>query len=195
MSLASIRAQLQSIPIPTTSFEGQTIIVTGANTGLGLEAVRHFARLNAARIILAVRSIHKGEAAKKTVVIPPGNKTVLEVWQIDMSNYDSIKAFARKCNSLDRLDVVLANAGVLRNTFEAAEGTEITIATNVIGTFLLALNLFPILRKSGSKTGKTSRLVVTSSVVHENVCSCPLGKIVVANKSGKIRRTERTLYL
>jgi len=167
-SLFALRSQLQSIPVPTASFAGQTIIVTGSNTGLGLEAVRHFVRLDAARIIMAVRSIQKGEDAKRTINIPPNNKTVVEVWQVDMSNYDSIKAFAQKCNSLDRLDVVLANAGVLRNTFEAAEGTEITIVVNVIGTFLLALNLFPILRRSGANTGQTSRLVITSSIVHEN---------------------------
>jgi len=168
-SIAAVRAQLQSIPVPTASFAGQTIIVTGSNTGLGLEAVRHFLRLDAARVILAVRSIQKGEDAKNTIEIPPNNKAVIEVWQVDMSDYDSIKAFANKCNSLDRLDVVIENAGVLRNTYEAAEGTEITIAVNVIGIFLLALNLFPILRNSGAKTGQTSRLVITSSVVHENV--------------------------
>ncbi|KAL6885428.1 hypothetical protein GGI43DRAFT_419089 [Trichoderma evansii] len=167
-SIDAIRAQLQPIPLPTRSFAGQTIVVTGSNTGLGLEAARHFVRLNATRVILAVRSIKKGEDAKASIEASTDRQNVVEVWQIDMSNYNSIKAFAVRCNSLDRLDVVVANAGVLRNTYEASEGTEITIKVNVIGTALLAFNLFPMLRRSKMRTGETARLVITSSVVHEN---------------------------
>ncbi|KAH6959608.1 hypothetical protein BKA56DRAFT_600649 [Ilyonectria sp. MPI-CAGE-AT-0026] len=164
----AFRGQSESIPIPTTSFAGQTIIVTGSNTGLGLEAARHFVRLDAGRIILAVRSVEKGEAAKASIEASSGRKSVIEVWQLEMDKYDSIKAFALRCDSLDRLDVVVENAGVLRNTYEESEGTEISIKVNVIGTFLLALSLFPILRRSRTKTGQTSRLVITSSSVHFN---------------------------
>ncbi|KAK0130412.1 hypothetical protein ONS96_000932 [Cadophora gregata f. sp. sojae] len=166
--LAALRAQRQTIPVPTQSFAGQTIIVSGSNTGLGLEAARHFVRLDAAKVILAVRSIKKGDDAKSSIEQTTGKKNVVEVWQVDMSNYESIKAFVEKCESLDRLDVLLANAGVLKNTFESAEGTEITIAVNVIGTFLLVLSLFPILRKSQQTTGVTPRVTITSSIVHEN---------------------------
>lgn len=169
-SISAIRAQLQPIPLPTQSFADQTIIVTGSNTGLGFEAALHFVRLNAARVILAVRSVKKGEDAKASIETSTNRKNVIEVWQVDMSDYDSIKAFATRCESLDRLDAVIANAGVLRNTYEESDGTEITIKVNVIGTFLLAINLFPVLRRSGAKVGKASRLVVTSSVMHEEVC-------------------------
>ncbi|KAJ9139080.1 Retinol dehydrogenase 12 [Pleurostoma richardsiae] len=169
-SLAAIRAQLRPIPVPTTSFAGQTVIVTGSNTGLGLEAARHFVRLDAARVILAVRSVKKGESAQASIEASTNRKDVVEVWQVDMSDYDSIRNFTIRCGSLDRLDVVIANAGVLRNTYEESGGTEITIKVNVIGTFLLVLNLLPILRKSRERTGQTARLVITSSVVHENAC-------------------------
>ena len=55
--LAMIRSQLfASLEYPTTSCEGKTIIVTGSNTGLGKEAARHFARLGADKVILAVRN-------------------------------------------------------------------------------------------------------------------------------------------
>jgi len=167
--LAAIRAQRQKIPVPTQSFAGQTIIVTGSNTGLGLEAAIHFVRLDAAKVILAVRSVKKGEDAKTFIEEKTGKKNVVEVWQVDMSSYDSIKAFAKNCGSLDRLDVLLANAGVLKNTFDSAEGTEITITVNVIGTFLLILNLLPLLRKSKQTTGMTPRVTITSSILHESV--------------------------
>ncbi|KIL86314.1 hypothetical protein FAVG1_10712 [Fusarium avenaceum] len=164
----AFRGQLEHIPLPTTSFLGQTIIVTGSNTGLGLEAARHFVRLDAEAVILAVRSLEKGEAAKASIEASTKRKNVVHVWQLEMDKYDSIKSFASRCHSLERLDAVVENAGVLRNTYEASEGTEISIKINVIGTFLLALNLFPVLRKSYQKTGRTPRLVITSSSVHYN---------------------------
>ncbi|KAG4434266.1 hypothetical protein IFR05_010256 [Cadophora sp. M221] len=167
-SYSDFRDQRTPIPMPTQSFAGQTIIVTGSNTGLGLEAARHFVRLNAAKVILAVRSIKKGEDAKASIEQTTGKKNVVEVWQLDMSNYETIKSFAKNCGSLDRIDVLLANAGVLRNTFEAAEGTEISIAVNVIGTFLLILDMLPLLRKSRQKTGETPRVTITSSVLHKS---------------------------
>lgn len=116
------------LTIPSsTSFAGQTIIVTGSNTGLGLEATRHFVRLDAARVILAVRPVKKGEDDKASIEASTNHKNVVEVWQVDMSNYDSIKAFAKKCNSLDRLDVVVTNTGILRHIYEECEGTEISV--------------------------------------------------------------------
>jgi retinol dehydrogenase-12 len=53
---------------PTTSCANQTITVTGANIGLGREAARHFARLGAAKVILAVRNTEAGEEAKNSIV-------------------------------------------------------------------------------------------------------------------------------
>ncbi|KAF4963965.1 hypothetical protein FSARC_8067 [Fusarium sarcochroum] len=164
----AFRGQLESIPVPTSSFKGQTIIVTGSNTGLGLEAANHFVRLDAEVVILAVRSLKRGEAAKASIESSTGRKGVVQVWQLEMDKYDSIKAFASGCNSLERLDVVVENAGVLRNTYEESEGTEISIKVNVIGTFLLALSLFPVLRKSYERIDRVSRLVITSSSVHYN---------------------------
>jgi NAD(P)-dependent dehydrogenase (short-subunit alcohol dehydrogenase family) len=168
-SIAAIRAQLRSIPVPGTSFAGQTVIITGSNTGLGLEAARHFVRLDAARVVLAVRSLSKGEDAKASIEASTNRKNVVEVWQLDMADYSSIKSFAAKCSSLERLDVVIANAGILKTTFEESDGVEVTIKVNVIGTFLLSISLFSILRNSRRKTGQTPRLVVTSSVMHEEV--------------------------
>ncbi|CZT49493.1 related to enoyl-CoA hydratase/isomerase [Rhynchosporium secalis] len=56
-----------TLPYPTTDFTGETIIVTGSNTGLGQEAAQHFVALGAAKVILACRSIEKGESAKSKI--------------------------------------------------------------------------------------------------------------------------------
>ncbi|KAG9500698.1 hypothetical protein J7337_006377 [Fusarium musae] len=188
----AFRGQLEHIPIPTTSFQGQTIIVTGSNTGLGLEAARHFVRLDADIVILAVRSLERGEAAKASIEASTKRKNVVQVWQLEMDKYDSIKSFASRCNTLERLDVVVENAGILRNTYEESEGTEITIKVNVIGTFLLALNLFPILRRSYEKTRRVPRLVITSSAVHYNGLPrylLSIAKTLVARKTEEGSRT------
>jgi retinol dehydrogenase-12 len=50
-----LRSQFAHLPYPTKKFTGQTIIVTSSNVGLGLEAARHFVRLDAAKVIIAVR--------------------------------------------------------------------------------------------------------------------------------------------
>lgn len=50
-------------PVVTADLEGKTVIITGANTGLGFEAAKHFARMNPGRLILACRSQQKGDAA------------------------------------------------------------------------------------------------------------------------------------
>lgn len=163
-------SQFFHVPEQNQSFASKTIIVTGSNIGLGLEAARHFVNLNAARVILAVRSIKKGEDAKADIEASTGKVGVVEVWQLDMSNYSNIQEFAKKAQSLDRLDAVVENAGVAMQTYESAEGTEITVAINVIGTFLLAANLLPILRKSAEKTGEVPRLAIVSSEVHSWVC-------------------------
>ncbi|GKT95449.1 retinol dehydrogenase 12 [Colletotrichum tofieldiae] len=187
----AFRGQLESIPVPTTLFSGQTIVVTGSNTGLGYEAAKHFVRLDAKKVILAVRSVKKGEAARATIEASTGRKAVIEVWQLEMDDYDSIKAFATRCNSLDRLDAVVENAGVLRNTFEASERVEISVKVNVIGTFLLALNLFSVLRRSHEKTGQMPRLVITSSSVHYNPASAPFYRRLLESDGSEAKFRER----
>lgn len=71
---------------PTTDCTGRTIIVTGANTGLGKEAVRHLVQLNAERVILTSRVASKGEAAAKDIEQTTGRKGVVEVWDLDLES-------------------------------------------------------------------------------------------------------------
>lgn len=146
------------LPYPTADFTGQTVIVTGANTGLGLEAARHFVRLNASLVILAVRTITKGEAAALDITASTGTtKSRIEVWQLDLSSHDSIKAFTSRVNTLDRLDVFVQNAGILTLKFARVEGEESTIAINVTNATLLALSVLPKLRESAAQHGTKGR--------------------------------------
>ncbi|KAK3671066.1 hypothetical protein LTR78_009027 [Recurvomyces mirabilis] len=154
-------------PQPTSSFEGQTVIVTGGNAGLGREASRHMAQLNAQRLIIACRTVSKGEEAKKWILEQTSSRTNIEVWQLNMSDYGSVKAFAQRAKGLERLDAVLENAGSWPTRFEMLEGHEATITVNVISTCLLAYLLLPKLEETGRKHGITTRLSIVSSDLHK----------------------------
>jgi NAD(P)-dependent dehydrogenase (short-subunit alcohol dehydrogenase family) len=156
-----------SLADPTSSFENQTIIITGSNVGLGYEAAKKFIRLGASRLIMAVRSVDKGNAAKARIEQDTGITGRIEVWPLDMSSYDSIKAFAEKASThLDRIDVALLNAGVHNRYYEQSPyGWEGTLQVNTLSTILLALLLIPKLKSS--KTSKhTAILEITSSGRH-----------------------------
>ncbi|KAK5173287.1 uncharacterized protein LTR77_001968 [Saxophila tyrrhenica] len=168
--MAFLKSQLLfKPPYPTTSFSSQTIIVTGSNTGLGREAARHFSRLDAAKLILAVRNTTAGEAAKKDILSTTRREeSSIEVWPLDLSSFDSIRAFAERCKrELPRIDVLLENAGVAMTTYTMEKnGHEKTIMVNVIGTFYLALLLVPHLKEAAKRFAITPRLTIVSSEVH-----------------------------
>lgn len=155
-----------TLPYPTRSFSGQTIIVTGSNVGLGLEAARHFTRLGAAKVILAVRSLSKGEAAKQSIEETTDRKDVVEVWHLDLGNYESVKEFSKKAQGLDRIDALVENAGVASTSWSVMEENETTITINVVSTFLLGLLMLPKLRESGQRFNITPHLSITCSEVH-----------------------------
>jgi NAD(P)-dependent dehydrogenase (short-subunit alcohol dehydrogenase family) len=159
-------SQFVALPYPSKKFTGQTVIVTGSNVGLGLEAARHLVRLDAAKVILAVRNVSKGEAAAKSITESTGRPGVTDVWEVDFSRYDSVKAFAQRAQALERLDVVIANAGIYNTKFEVAEDNEATITVNAINTLFLGILLLPKLRETALKLGKPSVLTFTGSFVH-----------------------------
>jgi NAD(P)-dependent dehydrogenase (short-subunit alcohol dehydrogenase family) len=155
---------LVKIPEQTSDFTNQTVIVTGSNTGLGLEAARLLLRLNASKVILAVRTISKGEAAAKSIISScsvPASR--VEVWQLDMSNKESIVAFAKRAAALDRLDAAILNAGVFNFKRNDIDGIEAHLAVNVIGATLLELLLLPTMQRSAARTGLRGRITLVGS--------------------------------
>lgn len=162
--LTLVRSQLFArIPYPTPDFTGQTVIVTGSNTGLGLEAARHLVRLGA-KVILGVRTLSKGEAAAADILRSCNvSASHIAVWQLDMSHHGSIQAFAKRASTLEQLDAVILNAGVLHMDWSEINGVESHIAVNVIGTALLELLILPVLQHSARKTGKRGRMTVVGS--------------------------------
>lgn len=152
---------------PTSDFSGQTIIVTGSNTGLGLEAARHLLRLNALKVILAVRSLAKGQAAAEELLHSTGaTRNNIEVWPLDLSDYGSIKKLSERANQLERLDAVISNAGMLTQQWTMVNGMEAHIAVNVVHTILLGLLILPKLRASAKVHNSRGRIAFVTSDAH-----------------------------
>lgn len=135
-------------PPKGTSLTSQTAIVTGGNTGLGLESARQLLALHLSHLIIAVRTPSKGETAAAELR-KQDPKASIEVWTLDMASYDSVQAFTRRVDAeLPRLDIVILNAGIASNNFRtvAATGHEEIIQVNYLSTVLLATLLLPILK-------------------------------------------------
>lgn len=156
------------LPDDPAPFTNQTIIVTGSNVGLGLEAARHIARLGAEKLILAVRDLSAGEAARTSIETSTGRPGICEVWPLDLSSFASVQAFAARAAQLPRLDAVVANAAIATTVFATAEGYERTLTVNVLSTVLLGLLVLPTLRASAQAhpRARKPRLVVVVSEVH-----------------------------
>ncbi|GAB1319361.1 Ketoreductase (KR) domain-containing protein [Madurella fahalii] len=163
---------LLRIPKPTASFASKTVVITGANSGLGKETAKHIVRLGASKVILACRSQSRGDAAKAEIesLFPRCTPGTIEAWPLDLESASSIAAFAqRAAKNLPRLDVVINNAGIhgMGSKFKLVYGTEHTLAVNVVGTFLLAIQLLPILRSTARKHGVDTHMTTVTSALYD----------------------------
>ncbi|PVF96434.1 NAD(P)-binding protein [Serendipita vermifera] len=142
----------KNLPETTKDLTGRNVIVTGANTGVGLEAARFFYNMNPARLVLAVRNQDKGEAAKRDIMSQSKGAidTKVEVWELDLCSFESVKRFASKCSAeLERLDILMENAALgLGPWSTTGDGWESLLQVNVLSTFMLAALLAPLLQKT-----------------------------------------------
>ena len=133
---------------------GQTVIVTGASSGIGLETARALAG-HGARVILAVRDEAKGAAAAGT--LPASAEK--EVRPLDLASLDSVRAFARDWAG-QPVDLLINNAGVMIPPLSrTADGFELQFGTNHLGHFALTNLLLPAI---------TRRVVTVSSGAHRS---------------------------
>ncbi|SOX55711.1 KR domain-containing protein [Mycobacterium ahvazicum] len=130
------------------SFAGRTVVVTGANSGLGAITARELARVGAT-VIMAVRDPRKGEKAARDM------RGRVEVRQLDLAALTSIHLFAE---GVDTVDVLINNAGIMAAPFAlTADGFESQMGTNHFGHFALTNLLLPKL---------TDRVVTLTSMAH-----------------------------
>ena len=144
--------------------DGKTVILTGANTGIGKQTTLELAR-RGAHVVMACRDTAKGEAARAEVSAAAPGKGRLEVRELDLSSFDSVRAFADKANAdLARIDVLINNAGVFpQKLTKTRDGFEAQIGVNHLGHFLLTNLLLDKLEASAP-----SRIIHLTSMLHKN---------------------------
>ncbi|KAG1738024.1 hypothetical protein EDB19DRAFT_1852582 [Suillus lakei] len=153
--------------VETADLSGKTVLVVGASVGIGLEASKHFARMQPARLMLGCRSEAKGKAALAEIERETGYNGC-ELWIVDLADFASVTAFADKFEKEGGdLHILVMNAGILQLDYQpTTDGWESTLQVNHLATSLLSLLLIPQLVAAGEKSSTPSRMVIVSSGVH-----------------------------
>lgn len=177
IKLMTLKFYPDALP-PADSFDGQTILVTGGTSGLGLASAVHFLTLGAKEVIITARNASRGESAMTKILDQARGKAKgsVSIMELDMNSYASCLAFAdnvkaRHSHSAAEgkggLDVVVLNAGVTNNAFRRSpEGMEEIVQVNTLSTTLLALLLVPWLKSERQHRSSAAHLVFVSSGLH-----------------------------
>ena len=143
------------------SQRGNTVVVTGASSGLGLATARELARAGA-KVVAAVRNVAKGDAAVEEIVATVPDASI-EVSKLDLGDLASVREFADRLGAeQDRLDLLINNAGVMAPPRQTTvDGFESQFGTNHLGHFALTGLLLGQL-----ESAPAPRVVTVSSPVH-----------------------------
>jgi NAD(P)-dependent dehydrogenase (short-subunit alcohol dehydrogenase family) len=143
------------------SMENKTVVITGANTGIGLATAEALAA-SGARIIAACRNLEKGRSALERIAQKASGPKP-ELVALDLSNLASVRGASEKIATLtDAIDVLINNAGlILPRRQTSADGYEMQFATNHLGHFLLTKRLLPLIKQA-----EQGRIINLSSGAH-----------------------------
>ncbi|KAM9774670.1 retinol dehydrogenase 12 [Syngnathus typhle] len=141
--------------------DNKTVLITGANTGIGKETARDLAA-RGARIIMACRDLERAEEARTEIVENTGNENVV-VKKLDLSDSRSIRAFAEVINKEEKqVNILINNAGVMMCPYsKTVDGFEMQFGVNHLGHFLLTYLLLDLIKSSAP-----ARIVAVASVAH-----------------------------
>ena len=149
--------------------DGKTVVVTGANSGLGFEGTREFAA-KGATVVMACRSVSRAEDAADEIRADAGGEVdgELDVRECDLASLASVREFAEGlADDYDAVDVLCNNAGVMAiPRSETDDGFETQFGVNHLGHFALTGRLFDLL-DAAEGIGGDARVVTQSSGAHE----------------------------
>ena len=132
---------------------GRVALITGANSGIGLEAARMLAT-RGAQVVLACRTRAKADAARDSILVdaPTADVSVID---LDLSSLASVAESAAEFNgSFGRLDLLLNNAGVMATPYQrTVDGFELQFATNHLGHVALTAHVLPMLLSTPQSPG------------------------------------------
>jgi NAD(P)-dependent dehydrogenase (short-subunit alcohol dehydrogenase family) len=155
--------QTREKPVPTADMSGKTVVITGGNSGIGLETAVGLASAGAT-VVITVRDEKKGESAVADIEGRSGRSDVSSV-VFDLGSLASVReGAARILGRCSRIDVLVNNAGlVLSDRRETVDGFETTFAVNHLGPFLLTELLLDRIKASAP-----ARIVNLSSTAHRS---------------------------
>jgi len=141
---------------------GETVIVTGANSGLGFSATRELAR-HGAQVVMACRSLEKAEDAMQEIENEIENADV-DIIKLDLADLESVSSFAETFRQrYNSLDLLCNNAGLMAlPRRETEDGFEMQFGVNHLGHFALTAHLIDMIVDS------SGRVVNQSSMAHED---------------------------
>jgi NAD(P)-dependent dehydrogenase (short-subunit alcohol dehydrogenase family) len=142
--------------------QNKTVLITGANDGIGRATARRLAH-KGAHLVLACRDETKAQRTAAELVRETGNEHI-DTLPLDLSDLTSVREASELfLADYPRLDVLINNAGLYTDTLEmSADGYELQFAVNHLGHFLLTLNLIPAMQCANL----CSRVINVSSAMH-----------------------------
>ncbi|XP_069017839.1 retinol dehydrogenase 14b isoform X2 [Embiotoca jacksoni] len=148
---------------PADTMRGKTVIVTGANSGIGKAVAGELLRLRA-RVIMACRDLRSAEEAARDIRAQAGpEQGEVVIKHLDLSSLTSVRRFCEEIKEESKIDVLINNAGVYQCPYTKTEdGFEMQLGVNHLGHFLLTQLLLDLL-----KTSAPSRIVVVSSKLYK----------------------------
>ncbi|NER30207.1 MAG: protochlorophyllide reductase [Symploca sp. SIO1C4] len=142
-----------------------TVIITGASSGVGLQAAKALAQTGQWHVVMACRNISKTQKVAQDVGMPPDSYTIM---YLDLASLESVRNFVTNFRATDKsLDALVCNAAIymplLKEPLRTPEGYELSVATNHLGHFLLCNLMLEDLKNSLSSE---PRLVILGTVTH-----------------------------
>lgn len=142
----------RSKPLAADALLDKVVLITGANSGIGLGCARSLA-LAGATVVMACRSASRGEAAKASMALPAELAARVSVLPLDLASLQSVAAFAEAFREkFLQLDVLILNAGLAGSFLgsggfaKTKDGLEEMVGVNFLGHYLLTRLLLPVLR-------------------------------------------------
>ncbi|KAH8896844.1 NAD(P)-binding protein [Thozetella sp. PMI_491] len=155
------------------SFAGKTVLVIGANSGLGHAAATKYAALGASHLILGVRTVEKGERAKEDIARTTGcSPDIFTIQTLDLASFASVRAFCERIIAqVSALHILQLTGGVMAPAYvRTGDGYESTVEVNVLSPALIALLLIPKMRATGPPPdGTLPHISFLNSVAHLEV--------------------------
>ena len=146
--------------------KGYEVIVTGGNSGIGVETMRALAKAGA-RCILCTRDVEKGQKVADELINSTGNYQI-EVEQLELDSLDNVDSFVQRYLAKNRpLHILINNAGIMAcpKSF-TKDGFETQFGVNHLGHFALTVGLMPALKEGARQLKKKSRVINVTSTLH-----------------------------